>query len=56
MLGWSLTFLIIALVAAVFGFTGVAAAATDIAKLIFFVFLILFLISAAVRAARGISP
>ncbi len=45
MLGWALTFLIIALVAALFGFGGIAAAATDIAVIIFYVAVILFLIS-----------
>lgn len=45
MLHWALTFLIIALVAALFGFTGLYVAATGIAKILFFVFIVLFLIS-----------
>jgi uncharacterized membrane protein YtjA (UPF0391 family) len=45
MLGWTITFLIIALVAAVFGFGGIAVAAAGIAKILFFIFLILFVIS-----------
>ena len=45
MLGWAVVFLIIALVAAVFGFAGIAAASTGIAKLLFFIFLVLFIIS-----------
>jgi uncharacterized membrane protein YtjA (UPF0391 family) len=45
MLGWSILFLIVALIAAVFGFGGIAAAATDIARLLFVVFLVLFVIS-----------
>jgi len=45
MLYWSLVFLVIALVAAFFGFTGVYAAAVGIAKILFFVFLVLFLVS-----------
>jgi uncharacterized membrane protein YtjA (UPF0391 family) len=44
MLYWSLLFFIIALTAAVLGFTGIAAAAAGIAKFIFFVFVVLFLI------------
>ena len=56
MLGWAITFLIIALVAAVFGFGGIAAAAVDIAKIIFFVAIVLFLISAVVALVRGRSP
>ena len=45
MLGWTITFLVIALVAAAFGFGGIAVAAAGIAKILFFVFLILFVIS-----------
>ena len=40
-----LLFLIVSLVALLFGFTGVANAASDIAKTVFFLFLILFLFS-----------
>jgi uncharacterized membrane protein YtjA (UPF0391 family) len=45
MLYWAVVFLIIALIAAVFGFTGVYVAAAGIAKILFFVFLVLFIIS-----------
>ena len=45
MLGWAVVFLIIALVAAIFGFGGIAAASAGIAKLLFFIFLVLFMIS-----------
>ena len=45
MLGWSILFLIVAIIAGVFGFGGIAVAATDIARLLFVVFLILFVIS-----------
>jgi uncharacterized membrane protein YtjA (UPF0391 family) len=45
MLGWAVVFLIIALVAAVFGFGDIAAASAGIAKLLFFIFLVLFVIS-----------
>lgn len=45
MLRWAVVFLIVALVAAVFGFTTIAGTAIDIAKILFFVFLVLFLIS-----------
>ena len=41
MLGWAVTFLIIALVAAVFGFGGIAAASAGIAKVLFFLFLVM---------------
>jgi len=45
MLGWAVVFLIIAIVAAVFGFGGIAVAAAGIAKILFFLFLVLFVIS-----------
>jgi uncharacterized membrane protein YtjA (UPF0391 family) len=53
MLGWALTFLVVALIAAVLGFGGIAGAAVGIAKIIFFVAIILFLISAVAGAMRG---
>jgi uncharacterized membrane protein YtjA (UPF0391 family) len=53
MLGWVATFLIIALIAGIFGFGGVAGASIEIAKIIFFIALVLFLISAIVGVARG---
>jgi uncharacterized membrane protein YtjA (UPF0391 family) len=53
MLSWALTFLIVALIAAALGFGGVAGAATGIAKILFFVFLVLFLISLVVPRMRG---
>jgi uncharacterized membrane protein YtjA (UPF0391 family) len=43
MLKWSATFLVIAIIAAIFGFTGVASGAVTIAKILFFVFMALFL-------------
>jgi uncharacterized membrane protein YtjA (UPF0391 family) len=52
MLYWALSFLLIAIVAAILGFTGIAVAATGIAKLLFFVFLILFVFSLVAHAAR----
>ena len=45
MLGWAVTFLLIALVAAVLGFGGIAGASAGIAKLLFGVFLVLFIVS-----------
>ena len=45
MLRWSAIFLVIAIVAAVFCFGGIALAAAGIAKILFFVFIVLFLIS-----------
>ncbi|MEX0775649.1 MAG: DUF1328 domain-containing protein [Phycisphaeraceae bacterium] len=45
MLYWALVFFIVALIAAVFGFTGIAAGAVTIAKILFFIFLVLFIVS-----------
>jgi uncharacterized membrane protein YtjA (UPF0391 family) len=45
MLRWALGFFVIALVAALLGFTGIAVASAGIAKIIFFLFLILFVVS-----------
>jgi len=45
MLRWAAAFFIIAIVAAIFGFGDIAAAATGVARILFYVFLILFLIS-----------
>ncbi|MEJ2703213.1 MAG: DUF1328 domain-containing protein [Sedimentisphaerales bacterium] len=44
MLGWALIFLIVALIAAGLGFGGVASAAAGIAKVLFFIFVVLFII------------
>ena len=49
MLRWSIAFFLIALVAAVFGFGGIAAGAAAIGRVLFFVFIALFLISLIVR-------
>jgi uncharacterized membrane protein YtjA (UPF0391 family) len=60
MLYWAAGFLIIALIAAVLGFGGIAGTAVEIAKILFFVFLVLFLISAALsmfrKGSSGVRP
>jgi uncharacterized membrane protein YtjA (UPF0391 family) len=56
MLGWAVTFLVIALIAALFGFGGLASASAGIAQILFFVFLALFAIALLVRAFRGQPP
>lgn len=53
MLGWALTFLVVALIAGVLGFTTVAGAAIEIAKILFFVFLVLFVVSLVMHLVRG---
>ncbi len=55
MLRWAILFLVVAVIAAVFGFGGIAAAATDIARLLFVVFLVLFVIT-LFMGWRGTAP
>lgn len=56
MLKWAITFLVIALLAAGLGFSGIAGAAVDIAKILAAVFIVLFLASLVMHAIRGRSP
>jgi len=44
MLKWALIFFVISIVAAVFGFTGIAAGTAEIAKILFFVAVAIFVI------------
>ena len=53
MLKWAVTFLVIALVAAVFGFTDIAAASAGIAQILFAIFLVLFLALLVLGMAGG---
>jgi uncharacterized membrane protein YtjA (UPF0391 family) len=52
MMRYAAIFLVIALIAALFGFTGIAAGAVQIAKILFFVFLLLFVASLIVALIR----
>ncbi|HRO00005.1 DUF1328 domain-containing protein [Nitrobacter sp.] len=53
MLNWVVTFLVIALIAGVLGFGGIAGASIEIAKIIFFIALILIVVSAVIGFLRG---
>jgi uncharacterized membrane protein YtjA (UPF0391 family) len=53
MLGWALTFLVVALIAGVLGFTSIAGTAMGVAKILFFVFLVLFVVSLVMHLVRG---
>jgi uncharacterized membrane protein YtjA (UPF0391 family) len=53
MLYYSLVFLVIALIAAALGFGFVAFAAAGVAKICFFIFLVLFVVSLIGGATRG---
>ncbi|NTV70221.1 MAG: DUF1328 domain-containing protein [Azonexaceae bacterium] len=52
MLRYAIIFFIVALIAALFGFTGIAAGAVEIAKILFFVFILLFLVSLVMGLMR----
>ncbi len=56
MLRWALIFLVISLVTALFGFTGISMAAADIARILFFIFIVIFLVLliGGLMAGRGI--
>lgn len=56
MIGWAITFLIIALIAGALGFGAIAGTAIEFAKIIFFVAIILFAISAVIGLVRGRAP
>jgi uncharacterized membrane protein YtjA (UPF0391 family) len=56
MLRWSLAFFIIALIAAVFGFTGIAGESMSFARILFFIFLVVFLVSLVMGLFTGKRP
>jgi len=53
MLRWALIFLIIAIVAAIFGFTGIAAGAATIAKWLFFIAIAIFVVFLVMGLVAG---
>jgi uncharacterized membrane protein YtjA (UPF0391 family) len=52
MLSWAITFLVIALIAAALGFGGIAGTAAGFAKILFFVFLVMFVVSLIMGRTR----
>jgi uncharacterized membrane protein YtjA (UPF0391 family) len=56
MLRWAFIFFVFAIIAGVFGFTGIAGTSTDIARTLFFVFLGLVIVSALIGAFKGQPP
>ncbi len=44
LLKWALFFFVISIVAALFGFTGISAATADVARLLFYVFVVIFVV------------
>lgn len=53
MLYYAIVFFVVALIAAALGFGGIAGAATGIAKILFFIFVILFIASLIFGGLRG---
>ncbi len=53
MLRWTLIFLITAIIAALFGFTEVAGAFASLARIFFYVFLVLFVITSLLHLLRS---
>jgi uncharacterized membrane protein YtjA (UPF0391 family) len=56
MLDWTISFLIIAIIAGLLGFTGIAGTAVEMAKIIFVVSLVLWLAAIVVNTLRGKNP
>lgn len=53
MLRWALVFLVVALIAAVLGFTNIAGGTMDIARILFYIFIVLFLVGLVISLATG---
>lgn len=53
MLRWALTFLVLALIAGLLGFTGIAGDAMYIARVLFYIFIVVFLVSLIYGAITG---
>ena len=54
MLYYALVFFVVAILAAIMGFGGVAVAFAGIAKILFFLFLVLFLVSLVMHVSRRV--
>ena len=52
MLAWALAFLMIALISAALGFTGIAGASSGLAQILFFIIIVLFAVTLIARAVR----
>jgi uncharacterized membrane protein YtjA (UPF0391 family) len=56
MLRWAFAFFIIAIIAGIFGFGGIASGAADIARVCFFFFIVVFAVSLIWALVTGRSP
>jgi uncharacterized membrane protein YtjA (UPF0391 family) len=52
MLRWAVIFFVVALIAAILGFTGIAVAAAGVTRILFFIFVILLALSLLGHVAR----
>ena len=41
---WAVVFFVVSLIAALFGFTDIAAATADVARILFYIFLVIFIV------------
>lgn len=53
MLYWAVVFLVIAIVAAIFGFGGIVSVAVGISKILFFIFLVMFILTLLTGLVKG---
>ena len=53
MLHWAVIFFVISIVSALFGFGGIASSAVGIAKILFFIFVVLFAVSLILGLING---
>ncbi|MDD4181252.1 MAG: DUF1328 domain-containing protein [Victivallaceae bacterium] len=53
MLYWAVVFLVVAVIAAIFGFGGIVSVAVGIAKVLFFIFLVMFVIALIIGLLTG---
>lgn len=56
MFSWLIMFIVLAIIAAALGFTGVAGAAAGVAQILFWIFLALIIVAGLSRAVRGRNP
>jgi uncharacterized membrane protein YtjA (UPF0391 family) len=55
-LRWALAFFIISIIAAAFGFGGIASGASDVARVFFFLFVVVFLVTLIWGLLAGRKP
>lgn len=53
---WALVFLIVAIIAGILGFSGIAATSEGFARVLFFVSLVLFLLALLINAVKNRRP